>query len=70
MSLSQLRGDSGRELERGDDEADEGVTDRGEVVLRFLIGSLSFLKHVNCTCPRPEFHSGESLSVRFEVGVE
>ena len=59
-----------RELERGDDEADEGVSDRGEVVLRFLIGTLSLVKRVNCTCPRPEFRSGESLSVRFEVGVD
>ena len=59
-----------RELERGDDEANEGITDRGEVVLRFLIGTLSFLKRVNCTSPRSEFHSGESLSVRFEVGVD
>ena len=59
-----------RELERGDNEADEGVTDRGEVVLRFLIGTLSFLKRVNCTSPRSEFHSGESLSVRLEVGVD
>ena len=39
-----------RELERGDDEADEGGTDRGKVVFSFLIGTLSFVKRVNCTC--------------------
>ena len=42
----------------------------GRTVLCFLIGSLSFVKRVNCTCPQSEFHSGESLSVRFEVGVD
>lgn len=57
-----------RVLERGEDEAEEGVSDRGEPVFRFLIGTLSFVKRVKC--PWPEFRSGESLSVRFEGGVD